>query len=711
MKIDYRYTPFAFALCWAVCMALLPARLMGQGCFTGWQHNSPLTITNAGSALSNQQVKLTINTASLVAAGQMQADGDDIRFSLQNDCCTPLCYWIEKGMNTASTDIWVKLPNIPSGTLTINLLHGNASASAGKDGTCTFEFFDDFSGNALNTSKWSVQGAPSTNIVNGDSLIFAGNNNWEYIASTTTFNSPVMVHSRQHNLNSGAVSFGLMSGFAGTHNRYVHRFGNGTLLGTTFDNDLSGGNAWSDQNYPNVPGAYTTFENYEVVLGLNGSNQIEYTSFCNTTQASCNTTPHTFTEASGSAFHLGYCSYSNSYAGVVDHIFVTKYTSNMPSASLGAMMAWAPGNFNLPNIAGYCQSDSVLLDAGSGFNTYSWSTGANTPGIYVSLPGSYHVTVTSGGCILTDTAIVVAHAPVLPSLNYGDTAICGSVNLVLDAGAGYSSYLWQNGDTTQTSSATGYGVYSVVVTESNGCTGTDTMTISQGMMASPPSITIIGSQPACTGDTVILDAGAGYTTYNWGVSTSQSLTVTQSGTYIVTVTDGSGCVGTDTAAIVISSPTNIFVIVSGGMVSAIPLGFSSYQWLLNGQPIPGANSSTYNATISGDYSVIVTDSNGCSATSAASPVVGMRDVLTQGFTVSPNPTAGDFRIQLAADVVEGSAVLEIHDLQGRLLHSRMVQGQGRSMELSLQGVLPTAGTYLVSLKAGDKVYRASVVRY
>jgi len=72
-----------------------------------------INITNCGSTvLTDYQVFVILNTATLISQGKMRSDCGDIRFALAND--TLLSYWIESGCNTTTTRIWVKVPNITS---------------------------------------------------------------------------------------------------------------------------------------------------------------------------------------------------------------------------------------------------------------------------------------------------------------------------------------------------------------------------------------------------------------------------------------------------------------------------------------------------------------------------------------------------------------------------------------------------------------------
>lgn len=117
-----------------------------------WHWRKPITINNGGSAQTNFQIKVTVDTQTLIGAGKMQASGNDIRFTTSGGV-TLIDYWIESGINTTATVIWVEVPSIPTGSSTIYIYYGNTSAAAASNGTNTFLFFDDFSGTL---SKWNI---------------------------------------------------------------------------------------------------------------------------------------------------------------------------------------------------------------------------------------------------------------------------------------------------------------------------------------------------------------------------------------------------------------------------------------------------------------------------------------------------------------------------------------------------------------------------
>jgi len=128
-----------------------------SGWISGWNYRKPITISNSGSALTDYQVLVTLDTATLISAGKMRSDGGDIRFADSNGN-TLLSYWIESGINTSSTKIWVKVPSIPaSSSKTIYVYYGNPSVTSQSNIKDTFNNKgDNFDDNSLDTNIWST---------------------------------------------------------------------------------------------------------------------------------------------------------------------------------------------------------------------------------------------------------------------------------------------------------------------------------------------------------------------------------------------------------------------------------------------------------------------------------------------------------------------------------------------------------------------------
>ena len=97
---------------------------------SAYAYEQDVSLTNSGGTLTNYDVLIERDTATLITAGKMQSDCDDIRFT-DSDKLTPLVYWIEQGCNTANTQIWVRVPSIPNGSKTIYMLYGKPTATAG----------------------------------------------------------------------------------------------------------------------------------------------------------------------------------------------------------------------------------------------------------------------------------------------------------------------------------------------------------------------------------------------------------------------------------------------------------------------------------------------------------------------------------------------------------------------------------------------------
>lgn len=98
----------------------------------GWSTQLPVTIVEgSGTALTDYQVRIVLDTAALISGGLMNVDGSDLRFGTDDTGSTLLDYWIESGVNTAATVVWVKVPLLPASAVSgIYLFTGNPAAPA-----------------------------------------------------------------------------------------------------------------------------------------------------------------------------------------------------------------------------------------------------------------------------------------------------------------------------------------------------------------------------------------------------------------------------------------------------------------------------------------------------------------------------------------------------------------------------------------------------
>lgn len=96
-----------------------------------------ITISNSGSTQTDYDVLVVVDTATIISAGNMQSDCDDIRL-YDSDDSTALDYWIESGCNTATTQLWVTVPSIPNGDKDIYLHYNDGAMANGEQSSGNF---------------------------------------------------------------------------------------------------------------------------------------------------------------------------------------------------------------------------------------------------------------------------------------------------------------------------------------------------------------------------------------------------------------------------------------------------------------------------------------------------------------------------------------------------------------------------------------------
>ncbi len=119
-----------------------------------------------------------------------------------------------------------------------------------------------------------------------------------------------------------------------------------------------------------------------------------------------------------------------------------------------------------------CQGQAKILDAGSHFSKFLWSTGDTTQAIFVTKAGYSKVTVsTSDGCVMRDSIYTYLSNPVVKLGN--DTTICSPKMFQLDAGSGFSSFAWTTKDSIQKITVKTSGVYGVLTKNKYDCPAQD----------------------------------------------------------------------------------------------------------------------------------------------------------------------------------------------------------------------------------------------
>ncbi|HMT30172.1 MAG TPA: hypothetical protein PKD91_12920, partial [Bacteroidia bacterium] len=189
-----------------------------------------------------------------------------------------------------------------------------------------------------------------------------------------------------------------------------------------------------------------------------------------------------------------------------------------------------------------CNGDTLVLSS-SAAGTYQWSTGATTASINVTAAGTYSLTVTNGqGCSgqATPLQVTMLQAPSATITAASSLPVCHGDSLQLSAGNA-TSYVWSNGATSQLIYVTGPGNYTVMVTNGAGCSAISLPQTVTFFPATNSSISPSGPVYLLQGTNVSLTANSG-TSYEWSTgATTQTISVSQAGSYLVTVTDQNGC--------------------------------------------------------------------------------------------------------------------------------------------------------------------------
>jgi gliding motility-associated-like protein len=177
--------------------------------------------------------------------------------------------------------------------------------------------------------------------------------------------------------------------------------------------------------------------------------------------------------------------------------------------------------------------------------TYLWNNAstASSQSIQPLATTTYTVTVKdSKNCVATGSILITVYQPAV--LNLGnDTSICRGNNVLLDAGTGFGSYLWQNGSTAQTFNTTTTGTYSVTGIDANTCVVSDAINITVNPLPIPG---LPDSVKICPGTIDTLNATPGYVSYLWNTSETTSSIIVNSNTYYkVIIQDVNGCINSD----------------------------------------------------------------------------------------------------------------------------------------------------------------------
>jgi hypothetical protein len=364
---------------------------------------------------------------------------------------------------------------------------------------------------------------------------------------------------------------------------------------------------------------------------------------------------------------------------------------------------------------------TARASAGTAPYNFAWSTGETSASITQLAAGTYSVTITdANGCVISDEITMTEPTVVSATAVVDSTVKCngladGGATVTANGGTAPYTYDWSNGDNTSTISGLVAGVYTVEVTDANGCTDEASISISQPSALN--MTTAIEDAIDCYGFTGEISASADGGTrpynYNWNNGATAIINSNiDAGSYTVTVTDANGCSLVRTQNITqpdslmltaVIEPENfqgdgrIDLTVTGGT------GTYNYDWD-NDQAGDFDDNQDLNTLPTGDYQVIVEDVNGCrdTATYFVPTNVSTLPILEgDAINVFPTPTAGVLNIEHDGLTINQ---IFIYSMEGRIVY----QSNTSQNQIDISNL--ERATYFMEIHTDKGVVQKRIIR-
>ncbi len=365
---------------------------------------------------------------------------------------------------------------------------------------------------------------------------------------------------------------------------------------------------------------------------------------------------------------------------------------------------------NIGNDTTICPGISYTFNAGNPGATYAWNTGATTQSITTGNAGTYSVLVTAAnGCTASDAInIAPGIAPVnnLPAT----TDLCAGQTASLNAGNTGSTFLWTPGNAaTQFINVTTAGTYSVRIKSVNGCI----INSSTNVVIRPLPVAALGNDTSiCEGDQIVLNAGNPGYSYLWNTNaTTQTIAITDSGTYTVTVTTPYNCVHTEDQHVAyLPSPRvegfNFIPLFyeNLGKVQFSPLNpthVNSYEWNFgDGSPVSTQINPMHVYTAGGHYEVSLKVYNGCGNFTISLPInvdivtgIVKLDKDVADVALYPNPSREYITIDNKSDKIRMEEVM-VFNMLGAVVYNQQASSANKH-QISVARL--AAGMYTVRI--------------
>lgn len=276
----------------------------------------------------------------------------------------------------------------------------------------------------------------------------------------------------------------------------------------------------------------------------------------------------------------------------------------------GAVAAFTPAEDTI------CQGESIQMtnttinaDSVKWYVDWNFVDTAFNPTITFDSAGYQEVSLVAFSDTCNDTTEHFIQVYPAPALDLGnDTSICAGDELNLSIPGNLNSILWSDGNTTNTNSFNAVGTYWVQANSNQGCTGSDTISISAVLPIS--SVDLGPDLIICPNTPTNLPAGGTYASYLWSTGdTTSSITISNTGTFWLEANVAGECPGRDTIEVfnytVIPLDFNDDSTKCGNNTVGTWGTYSSYLWST------GSTQSTETFEDSTLTFLTVTDANGC----------------------------------------------------------------------------------------------------
>ena len=379
----------------------------------------------------------------------------------------------------------------------------------------------------------------------------------------------------------------------------------------------------------------------------------------------------------------------------------------------------------------YCQGATAtqLSATASNGNTLTWYdvatggtalSGAPSPSTTASGVYTYYVSQKNSAgdesprVAITVTVNALPTTPVITA--NGATSFCTGGSVVLSSSA-LTGNTWSTNATTQSITATTSGTYSVVVTDTNGCTASSVGTTVNVSNAPAPTVSASATQ-ACSGETVTLTSSTA-DSYTWSTGdTTQTIQLTATGTVTVTTTNADACAGVGASAPVTVTFTQTpsaqgAFTTSGNIVTFTntSTGATAYSWDFGDFTNSSAAAPVHAFASNGSYSVVLTAINGnCTDTTVLTVAitVSVEELIGLGnINVYPNPASES--ITVSFDNQLGNSIeISLIDALGRSVVSESIQSLGLN-ELALNLSSISNGMYTLQLTSNNNIVTRKVI--